>query len=222
MASSIGAAEVRDVNTPQTLQEYLRQAARNNAGLKAAFEEWKAALEAVPQAKALPDPMFTYAFFVEQVETRQRVGVMQTFPWFRTIQPRAADKAVGRVRVIQGRQQAAFGDDGGVVRGLLLQPILHQLRQRTMDAAGVRLTRKDGLTLALNDAQHRQGGEAYEGADRQGEEGERRHQIVAERRKRHLETYGGQDGLHPVEVEPAETYEQGLSLIHISEPTRPY
>jgi len=105
MASSIGAAEVRDVNTPQTLQEYLRQAARNNAGLKAAFEEWKAALEAVPQAKALPDPMFTYDFFVEQVETRQRVGVMQTFPWFGTIQARA-DAASAAAHAAHKRYEA--------------------------------------------------------------------------------------------------------------------
>jgi len=41
-------------NIPATLQEYLRYAAHNNAGLKAAFEQWKAALEQVPQAGEYP------------------------------------------------------------------------------------------------------------------------------------------------------------------------
>ncbi|MHC4343294.1 MAG: hypothetical protein ACYSUP_01240 [Planctomycetota bacterium] len=36
-----------DANAPVTLQDYLRLAALNNAGLKAAFEEWKAARPAV-------------------------------------------------------------------------------------------------------------------------------------------------------------------------------
>ncbi len=31
-------------------------AALHNAGLKATFEDWRAALEQIPQAKALPDP----------------------------------------------------------------------------------------------------------------------------------------------------------------------
>ena len=37
-----------DANAPQTLREYLTYAALHNAGLKAAFEGWKVALEAVP------------------------------------------------------------------------------------------------------------------------------------------------------------------------------
>lgn len=94
VSSARAAGEVADPNVPQTLQEYLQSAARNNAGLKAAFEEWKAALEAVPQAKALPDPRFTYGYFIEEVETRvgpqkHRLGITQVFPWFGTIEARA-------------------------------------------------------------------------------------------------------------------------------------
>ncbi|MHC4153562.1 MAG: TolC family protein, partial [Planctomycetota bacterium] len=76
-----------DANAPVTLQDYLRLAALNNAGLKAAFEEWKAALEQVPQARSLPDPRFTYGYYIREVETRvgpqqNRLGIMQVFPWF--------------------------------------------------------------------------------------------------------------------------------------------
>lgn len=84
--ASLGSAA--DPDGPETLEEYLRHAALNNVGLKAAFDEWRAAVEAVPQAGALPDPMFTFDYFIEQVETRQRAGIMQTFPWFGTIRVR--------------------------------------------------------------------------------------------------------------------------------------
>lgn len=45
-------------NTPVTLRQYLQHAALNNAGLKAAFENFKSAAEQIPQAhsqKALYD-----------------------------------------------------------------------------------------------------------------------------------------------------------------------
>jgi cobalt-zinc-cadmium efflux system outer membrane protein len=69
------------------LNDYLAYAALNNPGLKAAFNRWKAALERIPQVRSLPDPRFTFAYFINEVETRvgpqqQKVGIMQMFPWF--------------------------------------------------------------------------------------------------------------------------------------------
>jgi len=83
-----------------TLSDYLRYAALNNAGLKAAFEQWKAATEQVPQAKSLPDPKFTYGYFISEVETRagpqrHKFEIMQTFPWFGVIEART-DQAAHR------------------------------------------------------------------------------------------------------------------------------
>ncbi len=94
-----------DANAPRTLPEYLRHAALHNAGLKAAFEEWQAALEQIPQAQALPDPKFTYDYFIEQVETRQRVGLMQMFPWFGKIGART-DAAAAAANAAQSRYDA--------------------------------------------------------------------------------------------------------------------
>jgi outer membrane protein TolC len=94
-----------DPNVPQTLREYLRYAALNNPGLQAAFEEWKAALEQIPQAKALPDPKFTYDYFIEQIETRQRAGLMQMFPWFGKIAART-DAASAAAKAAQKRYEA--------------------------------------------------------------------------------------------------------------------
>lgn len=69
------------------LRDYLVYAALNNPGLEASFHRWKAALERVPQARALPDPRFTYRYFIREVETRvgpqrQSFGIAQAFPWF--------------------------------------------------------------------------------------------------------------------------------------------
>lgn len=97
-------------NAPQTLPEYLTYAALHSAGLKAAFERWKAALEEIPQARALPDPRFTYGYFIEEVETRvgpqrQRVGISQVFPWFGKIEART-DAATAAARAAQRQYEA--------------------------------------------------------------------------------------------------------------------
>ncbi len=70
-----------------TLSDFLAYAAFHNAGLEAAFNRWKAELERIEQVTALPDPRFTYRYFIREVETRvgpqrQAFGLAQTFPWF--------------------------------------------------------------------------------------------------------------------------------------------
>jgi len=70
-----------------SLSDYLAYAALNNPGLEAAFNRWKAALETVPQVRSLPDPRFSYAYFIREVETRvgpqrHKFGISQMFPWF--------------------------------------------------------------------------------------------------------------------------------------------
>ncbi|MBN1866886.1 TolC family protein [Candidatus Sumerlaeota bacterium] len=75
-----------DLSQAHALKDYLTYAALNNPALEASFNLWKAALERLPQARALPDPRFTYAYYIKEVETRvgpqkQRIGIAQTFPW---------------------------------------------------------------------------------------------------------------------------------------------
>ena len=76
-----------ELNEGSDLTNYLVYAALNNPGLEAAFNRWKAALERIPQVRSLPDPRFTYRYFIRQVETRvgpqrQSFGLAQRFPWF--------------------------------------------------------------------------------------------------------------------------------------------
>ncbi len=101
-----GDDEASEQSIPETLQDYLHCALSQNAGLQSAFSRYKAAMAQVPQAGALQDPMFTYGYFIEKVETRvgpqqHRFGLMQTFPWFGTLSARtdaaaAAARAAGR------------------------------------------------------------------------------------------------------------------------------
>lgn len=76
-----------EVTEKSSLQELLAKAALDNPGLKAAFEQWQAALQRVPQVRALPNPQLTFAYFIQEIETRvgpqrQKIGLMQMFPWF--------------------------------------------------------------------------------------------------------------------------------------------
>jgi cobalt-zinc-cadmium efflux system outer membrane protein len=77
-----------DANNLQTLDDYLAFASLNNAELKAKFEEYKAALEQIPQAKSLDDPKFTYKieeFSGGNRPDMQKYGIEQMFPWFGTL-----------------------------------------------------------------------------------------------------------------------------------------
>lgn len=65
---------------------YLKETAEKNTRLKAAFQRVQAALEHVPQETSLPDPRFTFGYFIVPVETRvgpqnARLGLTQTLPW---------------------------------------------------------------------------------------------------------------------------------------------
>ena len=80
------------------LADYLAYAAFHNPGLRAAFEQWKAVLWKIPQVQSLPDPRFTYTYFVEQVETRvgpqrQKFALAQTFPWLSKLELRGDEAA---------------------------------------------------------------------------------------------------------------------------------
>lgn len=69
------------------LDDYLLYAMANNPGLKTSYLRWKAAVQTISQAGALPEPRLGYGYFLRQVETRvgpqvQRFGISQVFPWF--------------------------------------------------------------------------------------------------------------------------------------------
>ncbi|WP_169727926.1 TolC family protein [Desulfovibrio inopinatus] len=95
----------------EDLASFLAQAAKDNNQLKAEFFRVKSALEKIPQAKwSLPDPKFSFGYFIESVETRvgpqlMRFGLSQTFPWIGKILGRI-DVATNDARAAQARFEA--------------------------------------------------------------------------------------------------------------------
>jgi outer membrane protein TolC len=78
------------VSGQQELDRYLTLAAENNAGLRATFNTYMAALQAAPQVGSMPDPTVAFGWFIQPVETREgpqqlRLSVSQMFPWFGTL-----------------------------------------------------------------------------------------------------------------------------------------
>ncbi len=68
------------------LRFYLRAGLERNPGLRAAFEDWRAAARLVEWAAALPEPALSWTHFVEALETRtgpqrNRLGLTQPLPW---------------------------------------------------------------------------------------------------------------------------------------------
>lgn len=75
------------------LEGFLHFGLRHHAGLQAAFARWQAALERSAQVLRLPDPKFSYAQFLEPIETRTgpqrtRISLEQRFPWLGELQDR--------------------------------------------------------------------------------------------------------------------------------------
>lgn len=69
------------------LSELIQTALNENPYIQAAEKEWQAALEGIPQAKSLPDPMLSYSHFGQSIETRlgpqrDKISVSQKFPFF--------------------------------------------------------------------------------------------------------------------------------------------
>lgn len=87
------------------LRDYLLEAAERHPGLKALHEEWLAALERIPQARALEDPMFTYKQFVQSDMKEFAVMFEQSFPWFGTLRLRG-EKAAAEAEAARWRMYA--------------------------------------------------------------------------------------------------------------------
>lgn len=76
-----------------TIADYLCYASLDNPALQAAFDRWKAALEDIPQVRALPDPRFEFSYWVREQAMRDGdvrfvYDLRQEFPWLTKLQLR--------------------------------------------------------------------------------------------------------------------------------------
>lgn len=70
-----------------TLRKYIQIAVENYPSVQQKFSEYRAAMQKIPQAGALPDPQFNISYFLMPMELangRQiaEMNLMQMFPWF--------------------------------------------------------------------------------------------------------------------------------------------
>jgi outer membrane protein TolC len=70
-----------------TLDELVQEALQENLQIQAAKKNWEAALQKIPQAQAMPDPILSYSHFGQSIETRlgpqrNKISVSQLFPFF--------------------------------------------------------------------------------------------------------------------------------------------
>ncbi len=69
------------------LSELIEEALERNPGIVAAQERWQSAQEIIEARRTLPDPEFSYTYFVESIETRvgpqkNVFGAKQKFPFY--------------------------------------------------------------------------------------------------------------------------------------------
>jgi len=98
------------------LDKYLEISAENNPLLKSIFNQYLAAMERLPQAKALPDPKVLFSIFASPTETRvgpttAGVGISQAFPWFGQLGEQenvAAQLAKSRYEIFEDERNKLF------------------------------------------------------------------------------------------------------------------
>jgi len=77
-------------NAQTDLNNYLKTAAENNAGLKSEFSAYNSSLEKIPQVGSLPDLSVSFGYFISPIETRvgpqqAKISAAQMLPWFGTL-----------------------------------------------------------------------------------------------------------------------------------------
>lgn len=80
LAATYGFAQIN------SLEAFVNEAEKNNPKIQQAFNTWKAAEHKIKGIKSLPDPMATYGYFGEEMQTRvgpqeQKFGISQKIPF---------------------------------------------------------------------------------------------------------------------------------------------
>ena len=92
--------ELPPLNEDAGLEQLLAYGAAVNPGLKAAFHKWQAALRKVDYAGALPDPKFSFAYFLREIETK--VGPQQAKVSFSQMIP-----ALGKLSAMEKQKHSS-------------------------------------------------------------------------------------------------------------------
>jgi outer membrane protein, heavy metal efflux system len=106
----------RELPENASLDDYLHYAVRHSPALAAAFNDWRAAVERIPQARSLPDPQLSFGYVVSQIDARrtprgENYRLSQMFPWFGTLRLRgdiASEEALAAERQFEAERWNLF------------------------------------------------------------------------------------------------------------------
>jgi len=81
-----GVARDYKIESDGKLESYIAYAMKNSPKLEAQFERWQAGIHKIARMRRLPDPVISYAYYINHVETRvgpqrHKVSFRQSFPW---------------------------------------------------------------------------------------------------------------------------------------------
>ena len=146
------------------LRRYVQQALDQHPALQGSLARYRAALQKVPQATSLPDPMLQFTQFIRNVETR--VGpqlntfmLSQKFPWFGKLDLKGkvvfkeataqyqAYRAQEREIIVQVKR--AFYDLGYVDRAVQISQEEQSLLEHYESLAQIRYSTGQGLLQAV-------------------------------------------------------------------------
>ena len=93
-----------------TFNDLVRYAMRHSPALEAAFLDWRAAIERIPQARSLPAPRLSFEGIIQQIDDDpewigERYALSQAFPWFGTL-ARRGDEAANEALAAERRFEA--------------------------------------------------------------------------------------------------------------------
>jgi len=109
----------------ELLADFIDAAIHANPAISESEHRWRAALQRIPQATSLPDPMFTIMPFINGPETRVgpqelALSLSQKFPWFGKLDARgeialrdamaAAERYQARIREVVASVKRAYYD----------------------------------------------------------------------------------------------------------------
>jgi outer membrane protein TolC len=143
---ALGSGQTLEQESP--IEDYLRFAAENHPGLKASFERWSASTSAVAQEKGWPDPVLSYAYFIEPVQTavgpqEHRIGLMQAIPWFGKLSARGSAAEQGALAAEQDYRAA---------RLRLFERVAKSYYEYAYLAEAIRVTRENLALLAQQES----------------------------------------------------------------------
>ncbi len=105
-----------NIGYSQSIDSLYKIAADSNREVRAAYEEFNASMQRATRLGGMPDPVFSFGYFINPIETRvgpqrSKIGLSQMFPWFGTLASQensAASMAQAKYHIFLDKQDFLY------------------------------------------------------------------------------------------------------------------